>query len=108
MPEFRLAQVRATTEEELRKPWEDERHWGHGPLGGYFCKRDPRLIVPKRRWPGGTFNLAHRFRDPIPNRSDCAARGACGFVCVSGLWVEVFGLTRDDGPNAHEARCSRP
>jgi hypothetical protein len=35
------------TEDELRKLWEDERYWGHGPLGAYFCKEDPRLIVPK-------------------------------------------------------------
>jgi uncharacterized membrane protein len=51
--------------EELQKLWEDERHWGHGWLGGYFCKEDPRLVVPKRRLVGGTFNLAHRLAIPI-------------------------------------------
>ena len=51
--------------EELQKLWEDERNWGHGSLGGYFCKEDPRLVVPKRRLTGGTFNLAHRLAIPI-------------------------------------------
>ncbi|MGH8530944.1 MAG: hypothetical protein ACRETN_14050 [Nevskiales bacterium] len=53
------------SEEELRRLWEDERHWGHGVWGGYFCKEDPRLIVPKRRLPGGTFNMAHAWAAPI-------------------------------------------
>jgi hypothetical protein len=51
--------------EELQKLWEDERHWGHGSLGCYFCKEDPRLVVPKRRLIGGTFNLAHHSAIPL-------------------------------------------
>uniref|UniRef100_A0A832H316 DUF5808 domain-containing protein n=1 Tax=Oscillatoriales cyanobacterium SpSt-402 TaxID=2282168 RepID=A0A832H316_9CYAN len=50
---------------ELRRLWEDEQHWGHGSLGGYFCKQDPRLFVPKRRLFGGTLNLAHALAIPI-------------------------------------------
>ena len=51
--------------DELQKLWEDERNWGHGSWGCYFCKEDPRLIVPKRRLPGGTFNMAHRAAVPL-------------------------------------------
>lgn len=51
--------------DELRKLWEDERNWGHGSWGCYFCKADPRLIIPKRRLPGGTFNMAHRLAVPL-------------------------------------------
>ncbi len=49
----------------MRKLWEDERHWGDGVFGAYFCKDDPRLIVPKRGLPGGTFNMAHRWAMPL-------------------------------------------
>lgn len=49
----------------LNKLWKDERNWGHGVWGCYFCKADPRLIVPKRRMIGGTFNMAHRLAVPL-------------------------------------------
>ena len=42
------------TSDELQKLWEDERNWGHGSWGCYFCKEDPRLIVPKHHLPGGS------------------------------------------------------
>lgn len=51
--------------DDLQKLWDDERNWGHGVWGCYFCKDDPRLIVPKRRLPGGTFNMAHRMAVPL-------------------------------------------
>lgn len=51
--------------DDLTKLWEDERNWGHGVWGCYFCKEDPRLIVPKRRMIGGTFNMAHRLAVPL-------------------------------------------
>lgn len=47
-------------EEKIDKLWHDDNNWGHGRMGVYFCKEDPRLIVPKRGLPGGTFNMAHR------------------------------------------------
>ena len=56
---------RCVNKDELHKLWEDERHWGDGPLGGYFCKQDPRLVVPERGYWGGTFNLAHHWAIPI-------------------------------------------
>jgi uncharacterized membrane protein len=51
--------------EELNRLWGDDRNWGHGIWGCYFCKEDPRLLVPKRRLPGGTFNMAHRMAVPL-------------------------------------------
>ncbi len=54
-----------TKKEELDRLWQDERHWGSGSLGIYFCREDPRLVVPKRGLPGGTFNMAHAAAVPI-------------------------------------------
>jgi len=45
--------------EQLQKYWEGEDNWSGGI---YFCKQDPRLIVPKRpKWGGWTINLGHRL-----------------------------------------------
>ncbi len=45
--------------EQLQKYWEDEDNWSGGI---YFCKQDPRLIVPKRpKWGGWTINLGHKL-----------------------------------------------
>jgi hypothetical protein len=42
----------------LDKLWSDPAQW-HG-LGFYYCKDDPRTIVPKRnKWAGWTLNFAH-------------------------------------------------
>ena len=42
--------------------WSDDAHWSGGI---YFCKRDPRLWVPKRiRWAGLTINFGHRLGTP--------------------------------------------
>lgn len=53
------------TNYDLKRMWEDERNWGHGAFGAYFCREDPRLVVPKRGLPGGTFNMAHRWAIPL-------------------------------------------
>lgn len=40
--------------------WQDEKNWGGGLCGWYFCKEDPRLWVPKKhRFLGITVNLGH-------------------------------------------------
>ena len=52
-------------DEKLHALWENEKNWGHGRFGCYFCKDDPRLVVPKRGLPGGTFNMAHRLAVPL-------------------------------------------
>jgi hypothetical protein len=45
------------TREELEALWNDRRHW---KWGVYYCKADPRVIVPKRwKWMGWTINAAH-------------------------------------------------
>jgi len=42
----------------LDKLWSDPVNW-HG-CGIYYCKDDPRTIVPKRiKWMGWTMNFAH-------------------------------------------------
>lgn len=47
-------------QKDLDKLWEDEKHWGGGLCGWYFCKEDPRLWVPKRiKKYGITVNLGH-------------------------------------------------
>lgn len=50
---------------ELDDLWNDEKNWGRGKLGAYFCKDDPRLVVRKRGLPGGTFNMAHQLAIPL-------------------------------------------
>ncbi len=45
---------------DLDRLWRDDAHWGHGAMGMYFCKDDPRLFVRKRHAAfGRTINLAH-------------------------------------------------
>jgi hypothetical protein len=45
------------TREEIEACWKDPRNWRWGI---YFCKADPRVIVPKRlKWMGWTVNFAH-------------------------------------------------
>ena len=40
--------------------WANPDHWGDGPMGLYFSKRDRRLWVPKRQaGMGWTLNFAH-------------------------------------------------
>jgi hypothetical protein len=42
----------------LDKLWSDPVNW-HG-WGFYYCKDDPRTVVPKRiKWTGWTINFAH-------------------------------------------------
>ena len=50
------------TRDELQVLWEDTAHWSGGI---YFCKKDPRLIVPKRlKWTGWTINFGHKRSTP--------------------------------------------
>ncbi len=68
--------------EELQKYWEDEGNWSSGV---YFCKQDPRLIVPKRRkWGGWTINFGHK----LGTVTLCAVIGMPFLVLVLVLvWV---------------------
>jgi uncharacterized membrane protein len=48
--------------EELERLWSDDANWS-GWI--YFCKKDPRFLVPKRsKWMGWTFNFGHRWGGP--------------------------------------------
>lgn len=45
--------------EEMRRCWDNDDYWSGGI---YFCKQDPRLIIPKRpRWGGWTINFGHKW-----------------------------------------------
>jgi hypothetical protein len=49
------------TKEELETLWGDENNWLWGAI--YYCKNDPRLVVPKRiKWTGWTMNFAYPWR----------------------------------------------
>ena len=51
------------TREELEDCWKDpqNRMWG-----AYYCKADPRVIVPKRfKWMGWTINAARPSAIPV-------------------------------------------
>ncbi len=48
------------SEQNYQKLWEDEKNWGGGLCGWYFCKEDPRLWVPKKiKKLGISINLGH-------------------------------------------------
>ena len=50
--------------EDLEKLWCDPRNW-HFP-GIYYCKDDPRIVIPKqRRWAGFSLNWANRMAIPF-------------------------------------------
>jgi hypothetical protein len=45
------------TREEIEACWKDPRNYKWGII--YFCKEDPRVIVPRRiKWMGWTLNFA--------------------------------------------------
>lgn len=66
--------------------WKNEKNWGAGLCGFYFCKEDTRLWVPKKNpvmgvtinlgHPKGGFTLISLFLIPI-------------FFLVAGLLVSV-------------------
>ncbi len=49
------------TKEELETLWRDKNNWLWGAI--YYCKKDPRLVVPKPvKWTGWTMNFAYPWR----------------------------------------------
>ena len=51
------------TREEIEALWKDSRHW---KWWVYYCKADPRAIVPKRlKWMGWTVNFARPSAMPV-------------------------------------------
>ena len=52
------------TREEIETCWKDPRNRKWGVF--YFCKADPRVIVPKRlKWTGWTVNVARPSATPV-------------------------------------------
>ena len=51
------------THEEIEACWKDSHNW---KWGIYYCKADPRVIVPKRlKWMGWTVNFARPSAIPV-------------------------------------------
>lgn len=51
------------TKEELNALWRDPRNY---KWGVYYCKADPRIVVPKRyKWMGWTVNFARPNAIPV-------------------------------------------
>ena len=51
------------TREEFENSWEDPHHWKRRV---YYCKADPRVIVPRRlKWMGWTVNFARPSAIPL-------------------------------------------
>lgn len=51
------------TREELDALWRDPRNYKYGV---YYCKADPRVVVPKRcKWMGWTVNFARPTAVPV-------------------------------------------
>ena len=51
------------TREEIEACWRDRRNW---KWCVYYCKADPRVIVPKYfKWMGWTANFAHPSAIPV-------------------------------------------
>ncbi len=50
--------------EDLEKLWVDKGNW---PFPGiYYCKNDPRIVIPKqRKWAGYSLNWANRKAIPF-------------------------------------------
>ena len=68
------------TREEIEKCWRDPRNRKWGIF--YYCKADPRVIVPKRlKWMGWTVNAAHAV-----GLSDERGRVAVGLPANLVVW----------------------
>jgi hypothetical protein len=54
------------TREEIENCWKDPRNWKGSIYGIYYCKADPRVIVPKHpKWRGWTANFARPSAIPV-------------------------------------------
>ena len=66
------------TKDELEILWKDKNNWRWGAV--YYCKNDPRVVVPKRfKWTGWTINFAYPWR-------------AIGFIIttISAAYLPIF------------------
>jgi hypothetical protein len=77
--------------EELDACWRDPRNrrWGV-----YYCKADPRVIVPKRfKWMGWTINAAHASAIPVTLLMLALLAGPAFLVAQRGAGVGTVLLT---------------
>ena len=81
------------TPEEIEACWKDSQNY---KWGAYYCKADPRVIVPKRRkWMGWTLNFARPSAIPallgiialivLPARMVRASGGGTAVVSITGV-----------------------
>lgn len=70
------------TREELKQMWEDPHN---RKFGFYYCKSDPRVIVPRRlKWMGWTINTARPSAVPT-------LLGIFGILIIPALMVRELG-----------------
>ena len=84
------------TREELEACWKDPRNrkWGF-----YYCKADPRVIVPKRfKWMGWTINAARPSAIPV-------VLLGVAIVTIPGAIVRRLGVGNEGFLVTVAARC---
>ncbi len=70
--------------EVLEALWKSPENWKWGSI--YFCKADPRVIVPKRqKWMGWTINFARASAFPT-------LIGLIAFISIPLAWLAFHGL----------------
>ena len=70
--------------EDLEALWKSPENWKAGSI--YYCKADPRVIVPKRqKWMGWTINFARASAFPT-------LIGLVAFISLPLVWLAFHGL----------------
>ncbi len=77
--------------EELERLWLDKSNWRFF-YAVYYCKADPRLVVPKpnfagtpKKWLGTTWNLAHPMVFPVMLMFILLALAPTGILLIAGI-----------------------
>ncbi len=79
------------TREEIEACWNDPQSW---KWGVYYCKADPRVIVPKSlKWMGWTVNAAHPGAIPMVLLLIAILAVPIVIVCAEGGGTGVLLLT---------------
>ncbi len=70
--------------DDLEALWKSPENWKFGSI--YYCKADPRVIVPKRvKWMGWTLNFARPTAIPT-------LLGLIAFISLPTLWFALHGF----------------
>ena len=78
------------TREEIEALWRDPRNRKWGIF--YYCKQDPRVIVPKHhKWAGWTLNAAQPLAIPVTLGLIALVGGPVFLVSAAGasIWVQL-------------------